>query len=69
MAGGFNRPRPASAGIGARLAGYVSGHGHEPDLLTEIDVGSDPARMSSTAAPTEDGTGYRINGTKLWATK
>jgi len=37
-------------------------------LLTEIDVGSDPARMSSTATPTEDGTGYRINGTKLWAT-
>jgi hypothetical protein len=37
-------------------------------LLTEIDVGSDPARMSATATPTDDGTGYRINGTKLWAT-
>jgi len=37
-------------------------------LLTEPDVGSDPARMSATATPTEDGTGYRINGTKLWAT-
>jgi alkylation response protein AidB-like acyl-CoA dehydrogenase len=37
-------------------------------LLTEPDVGSDPARMSTTAAPTEDGAGYRINGTKLWAT-
>jgi len=37
-------------------------------LLTEPDVGSDPARMSSTATPTEDGTGYRINGLKLWAT-
>jgi alkylation response protein AidB-like acyl-CoA dehydrogenase len=37
-------------------------------LLTEADVGSDPARMSATAVPTEDGTGYRINGTKLWAT-
>ncbi|MGI8506229.1 MAG: acyl-CoA dehydrogenase family protein [Solirubrobacteraceae bacterium] len=37
-------------------------------LLTEPDVGSDPARMSATAQPTEDGTGYRINGTKLWAT-
>ena len=24
--------------------------------------------MSATATPTEDGTGYRINGTKLWAT-
>ncbi|WP_138731836.1 acyl-CoA dehydrogenase family protein [Modestobacter excelsi] len=37
-------------------------------LLTEPDVGSDPARMSTTAVPTEDGTGYRINGRKLWAT-
>lgn len=37
-------------------------------LLTEPDVGSDPARMTTTATPTEDGTGYRINGTKLWAT-
>src|ERR671916_641833 len=37
-------------------------------LLTEPDVGSDPARMSTTAVPTVDGTGYRINGTKLWAT-
>jgi alkylation response protein AidB-like acyl-CoA dehydrogenase len=37
-------------------------------LLTEPDVGSDPARMSTTAVPTEDGIGYRINGTKLWAT-
>jgi alkylation response protein AidB-like acyl-CoA dehydrogenase len=37
-------------------------------LLTEPDVGSDPARMSATAVPTEDDTGYRINGTKLWAT-
>ena len=27
-------------------------------LLTEPDVGSDPARMSATAAPTDDGTGY-----------
>jgi alkylation response protein AidB-like acyl-CoA dehydrogenase len=37
-------------------------------LLTEPDVGSDPARMSTTAVPTEDGSGYTINGTKLWAT-
>ena len=37
-------------------------------LLTEPDVGSDPARMSATATPTEDGKGYRLNGTKLWAT-
>jgi alkylation response protein AidB-like acyl-CoA dehydrogenase len=37
-------------------------------LLTEPDVGSDPARMSAKAVPTEDGSGYLINGTKLWAT-
>src|SRR3954454_22632564 len=37
-------------------------------MLTEPDVGSDPARMSATAVPAEDGSGYRITGTKLWAT-
>jgi alkylation response protein AidB-like acyl-CoA dehydrogenase len=37
-------------------------------LLTEPDVGSDPARMATAAVPTEDGSGYRISGTKLWAT-
>src|SRR3954447_12863257 len=37
-------------------------------LLTEPDVGSDPARLGTTATPTEDGSGYRLNGRKLWAT-
>jgi alkylation response protein AidB-like acyl-CoA dehydrogenase len=37
-------------------------------LLTEPDVGSDPARMAATATPTEDGSGYILNGHKLWAT-
>jgi alkylation response protein AidB-like acyl-CoA dehydrogenase len=49
-------------------------------LLTEPGVGSDPARMASTATPVELGTadddmtatpvegGYRISGRKLWAT-
>jgi alkylation response protein AidB-like acyl-CoA dehydrogenase len=37
-------------------------------LLTEPDVGSDPARLSASATPTEDGSGYRLNGLKLWAT-
>ncbi|MFI5929242.1 acyl-CoA dehydrogenase family protein [Micromonospora sp. NPDC051543] len=37
-------------------------------LLTEPDVGSDPARLATTAEPTDDGTGYRLNGVKLWAT-
>jgi alkylation response protein AidB-like acyl-CoA dehydrogenase len=37
-------------------------------LLTEPDVGSDPARLASTATPTDDGSGYILNGHKLWAT-
>src|SRR3954466_1475017 len=37
-------------------------------LLTEPDVGSDPARLSTEARPTEDGSGYVLNGRKLWAT-
>jgi alkylation response protein AidB-like acyl-CoA dehydrogenase len=35
-------------------------------LLTEPDVGSDPARMGATATPTEGG--YVLDGYKLWAT-
>ncbi|MGH9047497.1 MAG: acyl-CoA dehydrogenase family protein, partial [Acidimicrobiales bacterium] len=37
-------------------------------LLTEPDVGSDPARMTSTAEPTDDRSAYILNGTKLWTT-
>jgi alkylation response protein AidB-like acyl-CoA dehydrogenase len=37
-------------------------------LLTEPDVGSDPARIAATAEPTGDGSGYVLNGRKLWAT-
>jgi alkylation response protein AidB-like acyl-CoA dehydrogenase len=35
-------------------------------LLTEPDVGSDPARLATVAEPVEGG--YRLNGVKLWAT-
>ena len=35
-------------------------------LLTEHDVGSDPARVATSAEPVEGG--YLLNGTKLWAT-
>ncbi|MCM6777570.1 acyl-CoA dehydrogenase family protein [Nocardia sp. CDC159] len=37
-------------------------------LLTEPDVGSDPARMASTATPTPDGEAYELSGVKLWTT-
>jgi alkylation response protein AidB-like acyl-CoA dehydrogenase len=37
-------------------------------LLTEPDVGSDPARMHTTATPTDDGSAYLLNGVKLWTT-
>ena len=35
-------------------------------LLTEPDVGSDPARLGTVAEPVAGG--YRLNGVKLWAT-
>jgi alkylation response protein AidB-like acyl-CoA dehydrogenase len=37
-------------------------------LLTEPDVGSDPARLNTTATPSEDGSHYVLNGVKLWTT-
>jgi len=36
--------------------------------LTEPDVGSDPARLATSAVPTPDGSAYVVNGTKLWTT-
>jgi alkylation response protein AidB-like acyl-CoA dehydrogenase len=36
--------------------------------LTEDAVGSDPARMETTADPTPDGESFIINGSKLWCT-
>ncbi|HJP85128.1 MAG TPA: acyl-CoA dehydrogenase family protein [Gemmatimonadaceae bacterium] len=36
--------------------------------LTEVDAGSDPANMRTTATPTEDGKHFIINGQKLWIT-
>jgi alkylation response protein AidB-like acyl-CoA dehydrogenase len=36
--------------------------------LTEPEVGSDPARVATTAEKTADGAAYVLNGTKLWCT-
>jgi alkylation response protein AidB-like acyl-CoA dehydrogenase len=37
-------------------------------LLTEPDVGSDPARLSTTATPSADSSEYVLDGVKLWTT-
>ena len=37
-------------------------------LLTEPDVGSDPARLATTATPSSDGSAYILDGVKLWTT-
>jgi alkylation response protein AidB-like acyl-CoA dehydrogenase len=37
-------------------------------LLTEPDVGSDPARLRTTAVPSADGSEYVLDGVKLWTT-
>ncbi|MCP5042973.1 MAG: DNA polymerase II [bacterium] len=44
-------------------AGAISGF-----ALTEPDVGSDPAKMETTATPSPDGDGWILNGQKLWCT-
>lgn len=36
--------------------------------LTEVNAGSDPANMTTSATPTEDGAHWIINGEKLWCT-
>src|SRR5881227_2254765 len=36
--------------------------------LTEPGVGSDPARLATTAVRTEDGSAYILDGEKLWCT-
>ncbi|GAC1514611.1 MAG: acyl-CoA dehydrogenase family protein [Gemmatimonadaceae bacterium] len=36
--------------------------------LTEVDAGSDPANMRTSATPTDDGKAFILNGEKLWCT-
>jgi alkylation response protein AidB-like acyl-CoA dehydrogenase len=36
--------------------------------LTEVDAGSDPANLRTTATPSADGEHFIINGEKLWCT-
>jgi len=36
--------------------------------LTEVDAGSDPANLRTSATPSEDGKSWTLNGDKLWCT-
>jgi alkylation response protein AidB-like acyl-CoA dehydrogenase len=36
--------------------------------LTEVDAGSDPANLRTSATPSEDGKSWSLNGEKLWCT-
>ncbi|SDB86844.1 hypothetical protein GA0111570_105264 [Raineyella antarctica] len=58
----FGTPEQKERFLPRVAAGEVSAF-----LLTEPDVGSDPARLATSAEPTSEGN-YRINGIKLWAT-
>ncbi|GGQ49825.1 acyl-CoA dehydrogenase family protein [Couchioplanes azureus] len=57
----FGSPAQKQEFLPRLAAGEVSAF-----LLTEPDVGSDPARLGTVAEPVEGG--YRLNGVKLWAT-
>lgn len=59
----FGTPEQKKAWLPRLAAGAVSAF-----ALTEPDVGSDPARMKTTATPTEDGKAFLLNGEKLWCT-
>ncbi|MGH8882612.1 MAG: acyl-CoA dehydrogenase family protein, partial [Stackebrandtia sp.] len=59
----FGNEQQKAAFLPRCAAGAVSAF-----LLTEPDVGSDPARMAATATPTEDGSAYLLDGVKLWTT-
>jgi alkylation response protein AidB-like acyl-CoA dehydrogenase len=58
----FGTPEQKERYLPRLAAGEISAF-----LLTEPDVGSDPARMRTIATPTADGD-YVLNGVKLWAT-
>jgi alkylation response protein AidB-like acyl-CoA dehydrogenase len=59
----FGTPEQKARFLPRCAAGAISAF-----ALTEVGVGSDPAQLSTTAEPTPDGTGYILNGEKLWCT-
>ena len=50
------------------LPNLASGKWISAFALTEPEAGSDAANVQTTAAPTPDGLGYRLNGNKRWIT-
>lgn len=59
----FGSPEQKRAYLPRCASGAISAF-----LLTEPDVGSDPARMSATATRNDDDGTYVVNGSKLWTT-
>jgi alkylation response protein AidB-like acyl-CoA dehydrogenase len=59
----FGTPEQKKKYLPRLAAGAVSAF-----ALTEPGVGSDPAALSTTAEPTEDGEAFILNGEKLWCT-
>jgi alkylation response protein AidB-like acyl-CoA dehydrogenase len=59
----FGTPEQKKKWMPGLAAGKVSAF-----ALTEPDVGSDPARLSTYAKLSADGSHYILNGTKIWCT-
>src|SRR5439155_1123819 len=61
----FNRihPYPAQTAEDRAAGGEISAF-----ALTEVHAGSDPATLSLTPEPSEDGSEFILNGEKLWCT-
>ena len=59
----FGTPEQKKKYLPRLAAGEVSAF-----ALTEEDVGSDPARLSTTVERLPDGSGWILNGEKLWCT-
>jgi alkylation response protein AidB-like acyl-CoA dehydrogenase len=59
----FGTPEQKAKYLPRCAAGAISAF-----ALTEEAVGSDPARLTTTAEPLPDGSGWVLNGRKLWCT-
>lgn len=59
----FGTPEQKAAWLPKFAKGAVSAF-----ALTEPEVGSDPAKMTTTAEPVDGGEAYLLNGVKLWCT-